>query len=301
MAENETISFPGPAGTISVPKGVLELDFVEGQAKIGSADITYTGVTKVPLKRFGLRRDARPDRRGYEDDDDEGQIYGTSAYIEANRDCSVAVNHSGADRQSIGAGYPLYVSYGAIKKLFIYLEETTTLRVECYANLVVQKGIGSSGASPVSFAPGNDPTTVIWTISLVRSELTFLNAFSGTVAAGAAGNVSLACLRSYLTIHMITVVQRTGAAVDFHLEIWESELASRTEPPIVTEQYARIYNRAVLPAQTDELLYVELMSPPLEYFDREAGNEIHLRLDNQAGGTTSEFDIVMKIGALLQV
>lgn len=306
MPDNQISSFPGTSGQIVLPAGTLTLNYEEGKARFDAGPGSgYTGPVDFNIPRFGER--PGQERRAIDDPDSSeyvDQIFGTMAVITHNRAISVALNNEGTSQLDFSAEQtPAYITLGPIRELFITLTQSTTLRVECYWNLVVQKAWGTSGGTPITLDESIiTPSSVIWTIDLVRSELTFLDAFGGALTAGGAvGNAILTSLRSHLRITMLTIVQRTGAPVDFDFEIWERPVgASRTEPPIVTEQYQRVLNREILTGLTDELLYLEAFLPPLEYFDRDDDAKIYVRLVNNAGGTTSIFDIVFKIGALLE-
>lgn len=305
MPDNQISSFPGTSGEIVLPAGTLVLNYEEGKARFEAAPGSgYTGKVDFSIPRFG-ERPGQP-RRAIDDPDSSefvDQIFGTMAVITHNRAISVALNHAGTSQLDFGAEQtPAYITLGPIRELFITLTQSTTLRIECYWNLVVQKAWGTSGGTPITLdASAVTPSSVIWTIDLVRSELTFLDAFGGALTAGGAvGNANLAALRSQLAITVLSIIQRTGPAVDFDFEIWEVPVGTdRTEPPIVTEQFRRVFNREIVTALTDELLYLEELGP-LEYFDRDDNGNIHARLVNNAGGTTSIFDIVFKIAALLE-
>lgn len=305
MPDNQIVSFPGNSGEISVPAGVLHLDFVEGRAEL---EKTGGGTTRYPLDRFGMHEQLG---HNYAHDDEDGpagelQIFGTFLLIKHTRALSVAVNHPGASRIDFGVSEnPAYITASHIREIWIHLTATTTLRVECQWQIASQKGMSIPGTSPTGFAPGGAPGAVIWTAEAQRNEVREVDAFGANIALGAADNVSIAVARHDVQILSLTVVQKTGAVADYDVEIWQSALVAaggtRAEPPVVADELDLIFRRNILTGLTNRMAYVERFDPPLEYLAEDDALFIYVRIINNAGGTASDFDIVMKLAPTVEV
>jgi hypothetical protein len=88
--------------------------------------------------------------------------------------------------------------------------------------------------------------------------------------------------------------------MDLDFQIWEST-AARGDPGNRANAYQKILTRNITqtPAQGGE--YGESLSgDPMPYYDRDDQDEektyrLHIRLDNFAGGTLSDFAVTVKI------
>lgn len=86
-------------------------------------------------------------------------------------------------------------------------------------------------------------------------------------------------------IQQVNITQLTGTTADYTIEIWGKD-ASGYDPAVTTERYLRIWARDI-----DETSYNENIDGGLIYNDRDASDELHMRLINNSGGTTSAFNI----------
>ena len=143
-------------------------------------------------------------------------------------------------------------------------------------------------ADALSTVPGAD-TFIIWT--------------TADLAAGGIGstvNFDLPINSRFCKIAYLEIIQLTGGAMDCDLEIWEST-AARADPANRNVLYQLILSRHITQTGAQGAQYGESLSgDPMPYYDRDAQDEektyrLHIRLENFAGGTASDFAVSIKV------
>ena len=89
-------------------------------------------------------------------------------------------------------------------------------------------------------------------------------------------------------ILQITITQLTAGAANYTFEIWEKNSNGYNTTDRAT-LYLRTYSRDFTVSEDSDII-----EPSLLYIDRDNTKELHCRLVNNAGGTSSDFSINVK-------
>lgn len=122
----------------------------------------------------------------------------------------------------------------------------------------------------------------------------------GNLAPGAAVNFDLVITSRFCKIAYIGIVQLTAGDMDIDFQVWEST-AARGDPTNRANAYQKIVARHITQTALQGGEYGESLSgDPMPYYDRDDQDEektyrLHIRIDNFAGGTLSDFAVTVKI------
>ncbi|MGP8322393.1 MAG: hypothetical protein ACT6FG_00125 [Methanosarcinaceae archaeon] len=103
--------------------------------------------------------------------------------------------------------------------------------------------------------------------------------------AGAAIQFDITSFADLATLKQVSVTQLTPGNYDYTVEIWEKD-SSGYVPGTYSGHYLKIFSRDI-----DQREYNENINGGLLYRDRDASSELHVRLVNNAGGTSSTFNV----------
>ena len=108
---------------------------------------------------------------------------------------------------------------------------------------------------------------------------------TASCAAGAAIQFDVTSLEDLFVINQVGITQLVAGTYNYTLEIWEKDSSGYT-PGTYTDHYLKIFSRDI-----DVREYRENVDMGLLYRDRDATEELHMRLINNLAGTTSAFNI----------
>jgi len=98
---------------------------------------------------------------------------------------------------------------------------------------------------------------------------------------------------NWAKIRSIKIVQLIAGAMNITFEIWEKD-SSGYNPVQRSDFYKRILRRNINQGAEEGAEYLEIINPELLFHDRDLSGELHCRLVNNAGGTASDFALVVK-------
>lgn len=164
-------------------------------------------------------------------------------------------------------------------------------------------------ATILSYAQLNGEITLVTAdaLSRVPGDDAFIIWTGLNIAAGAAVNFDLVINSKFCKITYIGIVQLTAGTMDLDFQIWEST-AARGDPGNRANAYQKILARNITQTIAQGGEYGESLSgDPMPYYDRDASGpyegiadeektyRLHIRLDNFAGGTASDFAVTVKV------
>lgn len=122
----------------------------------------------------------------------------------------------------------------------------------------------------------------------------------GNITLGLAKTFDLKIPSRWCKIVAIKIVQLAPGPMDIMFEVWEST-ATQVAPGVRTNLYQMALLRNIVMGAALGSQYGEsLTDAPMPYFDRDAVDEestymIHCRLENNAGGTASDFAVSLTV------
>lgn len=157
-------------------------------------------------------------------------------------------------------------------------------------------------ATILDYAQANGEITLVTAdaLSRVPTADTFIIWTELNIALGAAVNFDLVINSRFCKIAYIGIVQLTAGDMEIDFQVWEST-AARGDPGNRANAYQKIIARHITQTQPQGGEYAESLSgDPMPYYDRDDQDEektyrLHIRIDNFAGGTASDFAVTVKI------
>lgn len=156
---------------------------------------------------------------------------------------------------------------------------------------------GKDAITTNSFIYGQESSGVSHPVHVDNSGNVIVSGSSGTTiygdkiptascASGTAIQFDITSLEDLFTIKQVAITQLTAGAYNYTLEIWEKDSSGYT-PGTYADHYLKIFSRDI-----DVREYREnIDSGGLLYRDRDATSELHMRIVNDATGTTSTFNV----------
>lgn len=111
---------------------------------------------------------------------------------------------------------------------------------------------------------------------------------TASCAAGAAIQFDITSFNNLAILKQVAITQLVAGTYSYTLEIWEKDSSGYT-PGTYADHYLKIFSRDI-----DAREYREnIDSGGLSYRDRDATSELHIRIVNDATGTTSTFNVAI--------
>lgn len=148
-------------------------------------------------------------------------------------------------------------------------------------------GRESAGTThPLHVNPQGDLNVITKPGSIIYGDETpGVNFPTVSCAAGAAIEFDITSFADLAILEQISITQLTSGTYDYTIEVWES--ATYT-PGTLADHYLKRFSRDI-----DQQDWGENIDNGLLYRDRDASAELHCRLVNNIGGTTSTFNVTV--------
>jgi len=124
-------------------------------------------------------------------------------------------------------------------------------------------------------------------------EVEDLTVNDGSLAPGGSKQFDIKMGCDWAKVHTLKLVQLTGGPMNITIEIWEKD-SSGYDPADRSYFYLRILRRKIVQTPEQGAEYLEVIDPTLLFFDRDLSGEVHCRLLNHDGGTSSDFAVSLK-------